>query len=191
MADINLLQPEQVSAATIIGRGQYVVSRILMIIMVVLLAGYAYLFIDLRSTNSSLSTTKEKIASAQGEALNNKDRNELITRQGQLKELDNLIKGHLSWSYLLPELARVTLKSAKYTNIDADASGKLDLTIALSSYEDLEKFLQIFDLPEYNEQFSDVKVLSITKTQQADTGTTETTVKLQLKFNPTFIKGKL
>jgi hypothetical protein len=191
MAEINLLQPEQVSASTLIGRGQYFVSRILMIILIVMLAGYAYLFVDLSRTNTNVAKTKSKIAQAQQEALNNKNRGELLTRQGQLKELDTLIKGHLYWSYLLPELARVTLKSAKYSNIEADATGKLNLTVSLNSYEELEKFLQIFDLPEYNEQFSNVKVISITKTQQEATGTIDTAVKLQLTFNPAYIKGKL
>lgn len=191
MADINLLQPEQISSSTLIGRGEYFISRILMIILIVVVAGYGYLFFDESRSASNVDKTKAYIAQAQSEALNNKDRGELLTRQGQIKELNPIIKGHLYWSYLLPELSRVTLKSAKYTAIEADASGKLNLSVSLSSYEELEKFLQIFDLPEYNKEFSDVKVTSISKNQQEKTGSVETLVKLQLTFNPSYIKGKM
>nr|MDQ3018735.1 hypothetical protein [bacterium] len=105
------------------------------------------------------------------------------------KELNILIKDHLYWSYILPELARVTLKSAKYTAIEAESTGKLNLTVSLASYDDLDKFLQIFDLPEYNQQFSNVKVMSLVKTQQEDV--VETVARLQLTFNPAYIRGRI
>lgn len=191
MADINLLQQETITASTLIGRSKYYIAKILMVLVVMMMLAYGYLFFDASRTNSNITKTRARITQAQSEAMNNPSRGELLTRQGQIKELDTLIKGHLYWSYLLPELARVTLKSAQYTGIEADATGKLNLTVTLNSYEELDKFLQIFDLPEYNEQFSNVKVISITKNQEAQDGTIETNVKLQLTFNPAYIKGKM
>jgi len=81
------------------------------------------------------------------------------------------------------------LNTARYTAVEADSTGKLTLSVAVASYEDFEKFMQIFDLPEYNQQFSNVTVLSINKTQRENA--IETIVRVQLTFNPTFIKGKL
>ena len=189
MADINLLQSTTSSPALMVTKIKRVIARVLMIVLLVIVAGYGYLYFDLYQTNKNLTTTETAIAKAQSEALSNKDRSELITRQGQLKELDTLVKQHLYWSYLLPELARVTLKSAKYTAIDAGEEGKLNLTVSLPSYTDLEKFMQIFDLPAYNQQFSNVKIMSIGKTQQD--AQVEISVRLELTFNPAYIKDRL
>jgi hypothetical protein len=142
-----------------------------------------------RLNNKKLTSIQSDIKSAQSEALNNKDRNELVTRQEQLKNLDGLIKKHLYWSYLLPELARVTLKSAQYTEIEAKSDGKLNLAVTLPNYEEVEKFMQMFDLPEYNQQFSNVRILDINNVQTNTTLQTE--LRLELNFNPEYIKGRL
>jgi predicted glycoside hydrolase/deacetylase ChbG (UPF0249 family) len=86
-------------------------------------------------------------------------------------------------------LARVTLKSTSYASIQATAEGLLNVSITAPTYEDLDKYLQVFDLPQYNEQFSEVKILSITKTQ--DENSVQNEMKLQLKFNPAFIRNRL
>lgn len=191
MAEINLLHTEQSAAANIVGRGKYYVARLLTLLLVIVLLAYAYLFIDDKRTASAITKTQAKIAQAQSDALSNPFRGQVITRQGQVKELNTLIKGHLYWSYLLPELARVTLKSSKYTSIEADSTGELQLAVSVASYEEMEKILQIFDLPEYNQQFSNVKVTSINKTQDEQTGVVEIDVRLILTFNPEYIKGRM
>lgn len=188
MADINLLQNDTSTTGSIVGRGGFYVSRLLMVVLVAVIAWYGYLLFDGHKTSGSIKDTQAKISQAESEALNNEGRGELLTRQGQVKALDGLIENHLYWSYLLPELARVTLPSTKYTTVEADAAGKLSLSVSLNSYDDFEKFMQVFDLPEYNQQFSNVRVVSINKTQKDDT--IETVVRLQLTFNPEFIKGK-
>lgn len=189
MADINLLQTPGVETTTVAHRSTKLLSRLLMVVLLLIVVFYIYLQFDQWRTNRDIADTNSAIATAQSEALKNKSRGEVVTRQGQLKELDGLLKGHMYWSYLLPELARVTLRSAKYTAIDADSNGKLSLTVSLPSYDELEKFMQIFDLPEYNKEFSNVRILSINKTQLDNT--LETVVRLELTFNPSYLKGRM
>jgi hypothetical protein len=190
MSEINLLssQTPQVSS---VNNGFLVRLFARIFLLLVILAGISYLVVLVvnYSTNKSLVTVQNKVKSAQAEALANKDRNELVTRQEQLKQLDTLVDSHVYWSYLLPELARVTLRSAVYSNISAKSDGKLNLDVTLPSYSEVEKFMQIFDLPEYNQQFSNVRIVSIDSVQN---GTTiQIKLRLQLTFNPAYIKGRM
>ena len=82
----------------------------------------------------------------------------------------------------------MTLRSAKYTSIDATNDGSLNLAVSLPNYTEVEKYMQIFDLPEYNKQFSNVRIVSI-DTLQEETSI-EILLRLKLDFNPEFIKGR-
>ena len=112
----------------------------------------------------------------------------MITRQGQLQSVNGLIKNHMSWSYLLPELARVTLRSSSYTTISADSTGTLTMSVSAPNYSDLDQYLQVFNLPQFNQQFSDVKVLSVSKAQEGSNLTTQ--MRIELKFKPDFIRNR-
>jgi hypothetical protein len=188
MADINLLSTTTQTSNTAEHSASLAV-KILGGILILLLLFYGYTWLQMRRTQSALASVQTQMNRAQSEAINMKDRGQLITRQGQVQALDTLIKNHLYWSYLLPELARVTLRSASYSTIGADANGVLSLTVNLPSYAEADKYLQVFDLPQYSQQFSDVKVLSITKAQVGSTAQTQ--LKLQLKFNPEFIRNRI
>jgi hypothetical protein len=189
MPDINLLQTPNAQGNNFSKGSSRLLSRILMVALVAVVLGYVYMKYDHWATAKKITDIQTSVASAQAEALTSKDRNQLITRQGQTKELDKLIGSHLYWSYLLPELARVSLTSAKYTSIEADSDGKLTLNVNLNSYEDLEKYMQIFDLPEYNQEFSDVKIISIARVQVDSQ--LQTQARIQLTFDPTFLKGHM
>lgn len=189
MAEINLLQTENPAVDQGFGVVTRLVAKILSVILVVVVLVYVGLYVYGWLNGKRLTSIKSDIQTAQSEALANKDRQELVTRQEQLGNLETLIDNHLYWSHLLPELARVTLKSARYTEIEASSDGKLNLAVTLPSYEEVEKYMQIFDLPEYNQQFSNVRILSI-ETVQADTSI-EIQLRLELNFNPEYIKGRL
>ncbi len=137
--------------------------KILSLLLLLTLAYFAYLWFAARQARADIATLNAKIAQKQSDVFSRKDRAELITRQGQLQNLNGLVKNHLYWSYLLPELARVTLKSSTYSTVTADSSGTLTMNVTAPTYEDLDKYLQIFNLPQFNQQFSDVKVLSLTR----------------------------
>ncbi len=188
MSDINLLQNPSAQSSVISGRSRVFLARILMFALVVVVLGYVGLKFFSWQNGKTMAQTQTAVVAAQNEALNDKQRKELITRQGQSKELDSLVKNHMYWSYMLPELAKVTLRTARYTEISTDDQGKLLVTASLPSYEDLEKYMQIYDLPEYNQQFSNVKILSISRQQLNES--IQTVVRLELTFNPEFLKGK-
>lgn len=189
MADINLLQTPSAHTSTISTRGRVFLSRLLMFILIVVVLSFGLLKFLTWQSGKSITETQARVAAAQSEALNNKDRKELITRQGQLKALNNLVDDHMYWSYFLPELSKVTLRSAAYSQISMDEQGKLLVTVTLPTYEDLEKYMQIFDLPEYNQHISNVKILSITRQQLTDS--LQTVVRLELTFDSAYLKGKM
>ncbi len=188
MAEINLLQSHTVNDQPSTGFALRVIARLLTIILIVVLIIYGLLFFYNWSAQKKLVATRNDIDTAQHKALESKDRNELIIRQEQLTSLETLLDNHVYWSYLLPELARVTLKSAHYTEVNAQKDGSLDLTVNLPNYEEIEKYLQIFDLPEFNQQFYDVRVLGINNIQTDNA--IETQMRVKLTFNPEYIKGR-
>jgi hypothetical protein len=188
MADINLLSTNNQSPVAAQHQASLVV-KIIAVVLVLVVLYYGYLWYQASRVNNRIEYTQSQIGKTQAEALAMKERSALITRQGQLQTADTLVKNHVFWSYLLPELARVTLKSTSYATIAATSEGVLNLTVTAPSYADLDKYLQVFNLPQYNKEFSDVKVLSIIKAQDENTLSNE--MKLQLKFNPAFIRNRL
>ena len=189
MSEINLLHSEQADSGINNSLAAILVARLLLILVIAAFVLYGVLFFYNWRTNNKLTTVKQEVQTLQAQTLADKDRNELVTRQEQLAQLETLIDQHVYWSYLLPELARVTLKSAHYTDIQADSTGKLNLTVSLPSYTDVEKYMQIFDLPEYNQQFSNVRIVGIDTVQKDNV--VETKLRIQLTFNPAYIKGRL
>jgi hypothetical protein len=185
MADINLLGVEN-QKTNFARTGAGLAVKVLVAIVIIVIGYYIYLRVQINRTRSAIKSAQAQTEKAKADALANKDRGELLTRQGQLQSLDKLIKGHLYWSGLLPELAGVTLKSSSYASFKADAAGTLTLDVLVPTYADADKYLQIFNLPEFNKQFSDVKVIAITKVQQETS--VQIDLNLQLKFNPEFIR---
>lgn len=189
MPDINLLQSSSDESGINSNAFSRVIARVMMFLVVVAIITFIGLAVDSWRNNRKLRDVNQKTQTIQSQAINNDGRDELVTRQEQLNELGTLIDDHVYWSYLLPELGSITLKTAKYTEIDADRDGKLILVANLPSYEDIDKFMQIFDLPEYNEEFSNVRIISISRVQSDDRIVTE--LRVQLTFNPEFIKDKI
>lgn len=187
MSEINLLEQES-SVSKIKSKGKQWLSRLVGLVLVLSLLLYGYLFYDGWRLDQKISESQAKINEYQAELQNNDKREELLTRQAQLKSANQVLDKHMYWSVLLPELARVTLASAQYTNIDADVDGELGLTVTLPSYNDAEKYLQVFDLPEYNANFSNVKIVSLLKTQQDNL--LKTTMRIQLTLSPDFLKDR-
>ena len=185
MADINLLQT-QTTISTVRDQGKRWLFRLAVLILVVVVGAYIILLLSNWRTESKLSTAQAQIKKVQDSLNNNKKRSELITRQAQISHIDKLLNNHLYWSEFLPELARVTLTQAQYSIIEVDKEGHLNLTVTVPSYADAEKYLQVFDLPEYNQKFSNVKVMSLSKIQQDEL--IKTTMRLQLTLNSDLLK---
>lgn len=187
MSDINLLDQES-GISKIKNKGKQWLSRLVGFILFLLLVFYGYLFYQGWNLNKKITESETKVEEYRSDIQNNKKRQELITRQGQLKSANQLIDKHIYWSALLPELARATLSTARYSNIDAGADGELSLTVTVPSYSDAEKYMQIFDLPEYNKNFSNVRLLTLTKTQEDRQF--KTTMSLELTLSPDLLKNR-
>jgi len=188
MADINLLGNTN-KGFSFARNGASMAAKILATVLVLVLLYFVFLRLQISQTTRAVNDAQAKTSEVESETLAGKDRGEVVTRQGQVQNLNNLLKSHVYWSGLLPELARVTLKSASYVGFTADTFGVMSVDVIVPTYADADKYLQVFDLPQFNQQFSDVKVLSISKIQSGSTVQTE--MKLQLKFNPAFIHKTL
>lgn len=187
MADINLLKTQDSVVDQGFGFIAKLIAKLLMVVLVLVLLAYGGLYFYTKSNTKKLGEIQNSIKTAQADALNKEGRSELLVRQQQLTKLETLVDNHMYWSKLIPELARVTIKSAQYTSIEAKSDGKLNLTVTLPNYAEIEKYMQIFDLSEYREQFSNVRIVSIGTVQTE--GSILTQLRLQLMFDPEFIKN--
>lgn len=186
MPQINLLDSEQ---KTSFRAKNYVwLSKIMGGVLVLVILAYGFLYFQENSRQNKINEVREKTAAAQKQLADSADRKEVITRQGQLNALNPLLENHVYWSGLLPELARISLRQSRYVNIDSAGNGSMVLNVEMPSYADLDKFLQVFDLPEYNREFSNVRVLSINK-EISESGLIAYAMRVQLSFRPDFIKN--
>lgn len=185
MPQINLLTNSEKPKSLPVQKLLTGLARLFALAFIAVIAYYGYVYYRSRSVVSKILAKQSTIVQMQNEVLNNPSRNELLTRQGQLQELAKLVNDHPYWSKLFPELARVTLKSAYYTTFTADVAGKARMTVIVPTYTEFDAFLQVFD-KSFSDQFSDVKVISVSKYQVA--GATGVRFEVELTYKKDFIK---
>lgn len=187
MAQINLLKQKKAT----IDIWQVVTSltvKLLAVVLVLLVCYYIYLFIQAKNTENNISVVESKIQDDRKALAVITNRDELFTRQQQLTELQSLLKSHEYWSGLLPVLKVSTLNQANYAAIRALADGNISMTLSVPSVEELDKFLQVFDLPAVYKNFSDVRIGSIAKSQTVNG--IATSVEVRMKYNPAILQYK-
>jgi hypothetical protein len=162
--------------------------RLFLIILVGIIGYYGWLFFQAKSLDSQIAETNVKINSEQQSGLTEKNRNELMTRQQQLKSLNGLVASHSYWSQLFKPLADATLKNASYSNLQVSLDGGLSLSVAVPTLEDLDKYMQIFDLPQFNQNFSNVIIGGFTKVDSKNS--TGVQFQAKMKFDPKLIQYK-
>lgn len=185
MAQINLLSSNSSNKPN---PGQMVLSlgiKLLIGILGLLVLYYVWLFWSSSSTIAKTKDLKSKIVQDQSAVLSDKDRQELVVRQGQIKALNALLQNHVYWSNLFPKLAEATLNSASYVSFSATNDGKGSMVVSVPSYSDLDKFLQVFDLPQFSQNFSDLRITSISRSQKGNN--LETKAEMQFKYNGSLI----
>lgn len=187
MAQINLLSnqsaKQQLPWHTLLA----IVVKILSGIVIVMLAAWGYFFYAHRSTEKEIFDTQNVIKSTSETLSKLPERRELIARQGQLKAFNGQLAAQPHWStFLTTRLSPVTLKTSRYVSINAQDDGRLRLSVSVPTYADLDKFLQIFDLPELNKVFSDIKVTSLSKSQVGDA--LDIRFDVSMKYDPTAIQ---
>lgn len=186
MAEINLLNTDSAQSHSLAAKSKKWLMRVVSLIFVGVLVYYGFLFLSGQNAEKDLEEAKNTVTSYQNEINESSRRQELITRQGQLNQVNKLVDAHLAWSQLLPELARVSLTSARYTNIEAKEDGQLDVTVELSSYADADKYLQVFNLPQFNSSFSNVTIMALTRSQ--DEEGSKVSMRLRLEFDQELLK---
>lgn len=163
-----------------------IIVRVLFVFAILAVVGvvawYAYAFIEYRKTSNSIVTVGEEITSLQKEFLANPKRQEVLLKQGQLQEVNSLLDEHLMWSKFLPRLARTTLRSVRYIELEADNKGEITLVAEAPDYKDIERFLAVFDLAGLNEQFRNIKVVKIEKSTEGDVPAVQFTVTMSHKL---------
>jgi hypothetical protein len=167
MAQINLLGAQEKTTNYAKALSSFI-AKILALILVLVLAYYAFLFVKGNSQTKQVAKLEQEITRVEQDIQTNSDKNQVFTRQAQLKDLGLLARQHIYWSGIIPELARVTLKTASYTSFLSKENGDISMVVEVPSYEELDKFLQVFDLPQYNQQVNNVRVDSVTKVQKDD-----------------------
>lgn len=185
MAQINLLKQKSASQNFLEGLPALIV-KLLVVVLIGVLVYYGWIYLKQRDVDGQIVELQERIAQSKQSVLENENRNELFTRQAQLQELDKLIEGHLYWSQLMPALANVTLKSANYSGLKILDDGEITLKVTVPDLVELDKFLQVFDLPSVNSKFSNVRIGSFHKVQDEDNTVLSFDVKMQ--YNPEILK---
>lgn len=189
MPQINLLkQNNQVSNNA---QGLYkVIVYILMALFVGLILYYGWLYFKSKDILKQIIATEAKITEEKKTVLNMDKRDEVLTRQQQVVALQSAINSHLYWSQLLPELARVTLKTASYTSLKAGLEGELILSATVPSLSELDKYLQVFDTAAFNKNFSNIRIGGFHKSQVVEGGQTAVSFEVKMQYNPELIQYK-
>lgn len=188
MAQINLLKQTapQRNLWTVIPK---FFASVLLVVLIILVLYYGWLIIESKKVASNIINVQAQINEEKKIGLNMPKRDEVLVRQQQLQGINEAVGNHLYWTQLLPELARVTLKSASYSNIKVGTDGKISMTVKVPTIGDLDKYLQVFDLPAFNKNFSDVRIGGYYKVQSEDNSST-INFDVMMKYNPDVIQYK-
>ena len=185
MAQINLLKQSSTASNTWDNLPK-ILARLLIFVLIILVGYYAWLVIDTQSIASKTTSTQAEINLDKQKALSTAGRGEVLTRQLQLKDFQDLLAQHLYWSQLMPVIADATLKKATYSSLKVDGEGLLTLAVNVPTLEDLDKYLQVFDLPQVNKYFSNVRISSYRKVQGPNS--TGIAFEVNMNYNKSVIK---
>lgn len=187
MAQINLLK-QQSESESLIQKAPTILVRILAVLALAVIAYYAWMYIREKRIVKEIQEVETNVSQLYAEAMSIPGRQELFTRQGQLKEYMTISSAHKYFSQIFLPLAQVTLKTAKYSNFQASEDGTINLSTTVPDIKDVDKFIQIFNIPQFYENFSDVRIGSLNRLQD-ETGVSYR-FDLTMKYNPQIISAK-
>lgn len=186
MPQINLLKQQKKTTGDSWQTLTTIMVKCLGFLLLLLILYYGYLLYQMHRGQAKLNNENAKLQEVQKSLSSIEGRDELYTRQQQLEQLMAVVANHAYWTKLLPALAQVTLKSAYYTRLQAQTDGSLTMDVSVPTIDDLDKFLQIFDLSQFNANFYNIRVSSIGKIQVGTQLLTDFHVVMQ--FNPAILK---
>src|SRR4051812_31708961 len=114
MSDINLLQSNKTESHDSSKLIQ-VLNIVGMVILVLALIAAAVVYFGSRSTAKKISDLNDKVAQARTSIQTIAAYPVLVSEQTKIKDLKILLDKHLDWSQVLPDIFKVTLKSASYS----------------------------------------------------------------------------
>jgi hypothetical protein len=186
MPQINLLQQQKKSPDELWRTVSAWSVKFFLAVLVLLVAYYVYLIVAVNGKNQGITSLEQQLLAQQQDLSKISGKEELFTRQQQLQQLMTLVAGHPYWSNLLPALASATLKTANFVSFQAMNDGTITLSVSVPSTQDLDEFLQVFDLPEFNQNFYDIKVGSIGKAEVGNQLLTQFNV--NMTYNPSLLQ---
>ena len=187
MPEINLLGSSQKSKGSVLQNLVPLLNKVFVVLLVLVMGIYGFLWYRGQADATATNQINDRIGQAQKALLNDPNRNELLTRQSQLRDLDSLTKNHFYWSILLKALPKMDLRSAVLESFTADSQGMATMVVSVSSYADLDKFLQVFNFDDVNKTFGDIQIRSVSKTEQD--GVTAIKAKIQLRHRLDYLKN--
>jgi len=156
--------------------------------LILLFAYYGLLFFESKGIDTKMAAVEIQMNNDNQAALSPKGKDELLTRQQQLQSLSGLIGSHIYWSQLFKPLADATLKNASYSSLTTGVGNDLILSVTVPTLEDLDKYMQIFNLPEFDQNFSNVRIGGFSKAQGKNSTYVRFEVKMQ--YDPKIIQYK-
>lgn len=187
VAQINLLK-QNTSSTGFWDSFPALLAKLLIAVLVLVVIYYGWLFWKSGQNVKQATDLQDKMASERSTALGLQQRNEVLTRQNQLQQYGNLEAKHVYWSNLLPALASSTLQSATYNSLKASPDGTITLDVIVPNLQELDKYLQVFDLPLYDQNFSNVRISAYHKVESKAGSGLEFEVRFD--FNPSLITYK-
>ncbi len=164
MAQINLLK-QKTSIDSVWQMTTSVLVKLLAVAFLAMLGFYGWQFYKINKIAAQEISDQQEISTAQQSAGAITNREELYTRQAQLSEQSGLIQKHLYWSQLFPALAKVTFKKASYTAIQLTKEGQLTLKVTVPDLYSIDKFFDVYNQPEFNENFYNLRIGSFQKSE--------------------------
>ncbi|MDE2311926.1 MAG: hypothetical protein KGJ93_02440 [Patescibacteria group bacterium] len=163
MAQINLLKQKSPSE-NLAGVLPKIIANVLVAAVLGLGVYYGWLWYRISQTEHAISSGQQALAKAAESVKDISGREEVYTRQAQLKQYNTLVAGHLYWSHLFPALAAATLKGSSYSSMRVTSEGTLQLSVTLSDLNAVDKYIQVFDQPQFNKYFSNLVVNGLKRT---------------------------
>lgn len=188
MAEINLLKqtsPTQNFSKHI----PSLLVKLFIVIGVVVLGFYVWMNIQTKVMDKKISELAEDIVNQKKSALSLAQRDELITKQSQLKEYVGLASTQTYFSGIFEPLAQQTYKNSKYLTMKATADGSVTLKATAPSLQDLHKIFQMFNTEGFMKNFSNVKVGAFFKSKTSDNND-EYLFDIRMNYNTEIIKNK-
>lgn len=188
MAEINLLKqtsPSQNFAKQI----PSLLVKFFAVVGLAVVGFYVWLNVQNKLLEKNLVKLSAEIVESKKSALTMEKREELLTKQHQLKEYAKLIAGQTFFSQIFEPLAAQAYKNSKYLTMRATSDGSVSMKVNTPTLQDLDKMFQMFNTEDFMKNFNNVKVGGFYKSKNTE-GVDEYLFEIKMNYNTEIIKAK-